>query len=79
MAYEHIGPSDPRPAEAGLQFGTDFAGIAWVRTRITPAHSGSVISANPRPDYFCGTFLWLALDPVTPIEKTGVRLEAVMN
>jgi nitrate/nitrite transporter NarK len=26
--------------------------------------------------YFCGIFLWLALDPVTPIEKTDVRLEA---
>jgi MFS family permease len=26
--------------------------------------------------YFCGIFLWLALDPVTPIEKTDIRLEA---
>lgn len=26
--------------------------------------------------YFCGIFFWLALDPVTPIEMTDVRVEA---
>jgi hypothetical protein len=26
--------------------------------------------------YFCGILLWLTLDPVTPIEKTDVKLEA---
>jgi len=26
--------------------------------------------------YFVGVFLWLALDPVTPIERTDVTLEA---
>ncbi len=26
--------------------------------------------------YFCGIFLWLALDPVTPIERTDVKIEA---
>lgn len=25
--------------------------------------------------YFCGIFIWLALDPVTPIERTDVQLE----
>ncbi len=26
--------------------------------------------------YFCGVFLWLALDPVTPLEETDLKLEA---